>query len=63
VAVEYIPAVQDNTSAQVQDLTPSIHERGSIPNELVTVVIQEHRQVFFKPYRVIYFIVGDSVYV
>ena len=29
-------------------------ERGLIPGELAALGIQEYRQVFFKPYRVIY---------
>lgn len=29
-------------------------ERGLIPRELAALGIQEYRQVFFKPYRVIY---------
>lgn len=29
-------------------------ERGSYPKELIALGIKEYRQVFFKPYRVIY---------
>lgn len=29
-------------------------ERGSIPRELQSLGIQDYRQVFFKPYRLIY---------
>jgi toxin ParE1/3/4 len=29
-------------------------ERGLLPRELSAVGIQEYRQVFFKPYRVLY---------
>ena len=38
-------------------------ERGAYPNELLTLGIREYRQIFFKPYRVIYRIMGDRVYV
>lgn len=38
-------------------------ERGSCPRELLTLGIREYRQVFFKPYRVIYRVVGKMVYV
>ena len=38
-------------------------ERGSFPQGLVTVGIKEYRQVFFKPYRVIYRAVGRQVIV
>ena len=36
-------------------------ERGSYPKELVALGIKEYRQTFFKPYRVIYRIVGKQV--
>ncbi|MBI4082144.1 MAG: type II toxin-antitoxin system RelE/ParE family toxin [Candidatus Lambdaproteobacteria bacterium] len=38
-------------------------ERGAYPRELLTLGIHEYREVFFKPYRIIYRIVGDRVYV
>jgi toxin ParE1/3/4 len=36
-------------------------ERGSHPKELLAVGIREYRQVFFKPYRVIYRVSGKQV--
>ena len=36
-------------------------ERGSQPKEFQFLGIQEYRQVFFKPYRVIYRVVGSRV--
>ena len=36
-------------------------ERGSYPNELVSLGIKEYRQTFFKPYRVIYRTSGRQV--
>ncbi len=38
-------------------------ERGSYPPELLGLGVREYRQVFFKPYRVIYRVAGDTVYV
>ena len=38
-------------------------ERGSYPKELLALGIKDYRQTFFKPYRVIYRIVGRRVYV
>ncbi len=35
-------------------------ERGSHPRELLTLGIHEYRQVFFKPYRLIYRIIRTS---
>lgn len=38
-------------------------ERGSQPKELRSLGIQEYRQVFFKPYRVIYRVLDKKVVV
>jgi toxin ParE1/3/4 len=37
--------------------------RGSHPKELLALGIREYRQVFFKPYRLIYRIAGRRVFV
>ena len=34
-------------------------ERGVRPKELLALGIREYREVFFKPYRLIYRIIGD----
>jgi toxin ParE1/3/4 len=38
-------------------------ERGVYPKELLTLGISEYREIFFKPYRIIYRIMDRSVYV
>ncbi|HEY6000418.1 MAG TPA: type II toxin-antitoxin system RelE/ParE family toxin [bacterium] len=38
-------------------------QRGAYPRELLAMGIREYREVFFKPYRVIYKVVGGNVYV
>ena len=38
-------------------------ERGVYPKELLAVGIREYREIFFKPYRLIYRIIGDQVYI
>lgn len=38
-------------------------ERGNIPNELQSVGIKRYREIFFKPYRVIYRVIGNRVVV
>jgi toxin ParE1/3/4 len=38
-------------------------ERGTYPKELLALGVREYREVFFKPYRIIYRILGDSVYI
>ena len=36
-------------------------ERGSYPKELIALGIREYRQTAFKPYRVIYRVIGKQV--
>ncbi|NQU62732.1 MAG: type II toxin-antitoxin system RelE/ParE family toxin [SAR324 cluster bacterium] len=38
-------------------------ERGSYPNELKSLGIKQYREVFFKPYRLIYQIKEETVYI
>ena len=38
-------------------------ERGAYPKELLALGIREYREVFFKPYRIIYRVFGKAVYV
>ena len=37
--------------------------RGSYPRELLDLGIREYREVFFKPYRIIYRVMEEGVYV
>lgn len=38
-------------------------KRGSFSKELLDLGIRDFREVYFKPYRVVYKMAGDSVYV
>jgi toxin ParE1/3/4 len=38
-------------------------ERGAYPKELIELGIREYREIFFKPYRIIYRIMDNIVYV
>lgn len=38
-------------------------DRGTYPKELSALGIREYREIFFKPYRIIYRIFGKKVYV
>ena len=38
-------------------------ERGSHPRELLELGIREYLEVFFKPYRIIYRVIGEGVHV
>lgn len=54
--------VLDSMEDAIKTLT-TFPERGSYPGELLDLGIREYRQIFFKPYRVIYRIIGSIVYV
>ena len=36
---------------------------GTYPKELLDIGIREYREVFFKPYRIIYRVMASNVYV
>lgn len=38
-------------------------QRGSYPRELLKIGVRDYREVFFKPYRIIYRVTEDTVYV
>jgi len=46
---------------EVSDSLSAYPERGSIPKELRSLGMAEYRQVFFKPYRLIYRVHTDQV--
>jgi toxin ParE1/3/4 len=60
------PAKADHVLDRIEEAVESLAtfpERGSHPKELLSLGIREYRQTFLKPYRVIYRIVGQRVYV
>jgi len=38
-------------------------ERGTFPKELLALGIRDYREIFFKPYRIIYRVLSKNVYV
>lgn len=46
---------------EIADSLTATPTRGSQPKELRSLGDQEYRQVFFKPYRLIYRVVGQQV--
>ncbi len=48
---------------EVADSLASFPERGAYPKELAALGIREYRQTAFKPYRVIYRVIGQKVYI
>jgi toxin ParE1/3/4 len=54
--------VLDRLAKAAEGLT-TFPERGSHPKELLALGIKEYRQVFFKPYRLIYRVIGKRVFI
>jgi toxin ParE1/3/4 len=54
--------VLDELMAVAESLRTS-PERGAFPRELLALGMREYRQLWFKPYRVIYRIIGQRVYI
>ena len=54
--------VIDGISEAFQNLT-KLPERGTYPKELSALGIHEFREVFFKPYRIIYRVERRTVYI
>ena len=48
-------------STEVAESLSTFPERGSHPQELLALGIREYRQSFFKPYRVIYRVIGKQM--
>jgi toxin ParE1/3/4 len=48
---------------KVTDSLATFPERGSYPKELLALGIREYRQAFFKPYRLIYRVIGKRVFI
>ena len=54
--------VLDGIESVINSLSSS-PERGAYPRELLELGVREYRQIFFKPYWLIYRIIGSIVYV
>lgn len=66
IAEHDAPSKADHVLDRIQkviDTLATLPERGSYPKELLALGIREYRQTFFKPYRVIYRVIGKQVYV
>jgi toxin ParE1/3/4 len=54
----------DHVLDQLMEVVESLSqfpERGSYPKELISLGIRDYRQAAFKPYRVIYRVIGENV--
>jgi len=66
IAIHDSPGKAERVLERVEKAFRSLSEfpeRGAHPKELLALGIREYREIFFKPYRVIYRVMGDTVYV
>jgi toxin ParE1/3/4 len=60
------PGNADSVLTRIEEVLASLGKnpkRGVYPPELLELGIREYREVFFKPYRIIYRSIGRTVYV
>jgi toxin ParE1/3/4 len=56
----------DHVLGQIEKAISSLAahpHRGAWPQELLALGIREYREIFFKPYRIVYRVIDDKVYV
>ena len=66
IAMYDSPGSAEHVLDQIQKALTSLSispERGAYPKELLALGIREYREIFFKPYRIIYRVIGEAVYV
>ena len=66
IGAEDSPQSAEYVLGKIEEAFPSLSnmpERGSYPRELLKLGIKEYREVFFKPYRIVYRVQTKKVYV
>ena len=66
IAVHDAPGKADHVLTNIEKIFGSLSEspeRGVYPKELIALGIRDYREVFFKPYRLIYRVIGNNVYI
>jgi len=66
IAQHDAPGKAEHVLTSIEKVFGSLSEspdRGAHPKELLALGIREYREIFFKPYRVIYRVLGDVVHV
>jgi toxin ParE1/3/4 len=61
-----VPGKADYVLDQIEKAISSLSEnpeRGAYPKELLAIGLREYREIFFKPYRIIYRVSAENVYV
>jgi toxin ParE1/3/4 len=66
IALHDAPQKADHVLSQIEKAFSRLSQfpkQGSHPRELLALGIREYREVFFKPYRIIYRVVEKNVYI
>ncbi len=66
IALHDSPQTADYVLSRIEEVFSSLSEfpeRGVYPNELLALGIREYREIFFKPYRIVYRVMTNIVYV
>ena len=66
IALHDAPGKAEHVLTRTEKALGSLSEspdRGAHPKELLALGIREYREIFFKPYRVIYRVLANSVHV
>jgi toxin ParE1/3/4 len=66
IALHDSPRKADHVLDQIEKAFSKLSEfpeRGAYPKELLEIGVREYREVFFKPYRIIYRVMGKNVYI
>jgi len=66
IVVHDSPRKADHVLKQIETTLSALSkfpDRGVHPKELLTLGIREYREIFFKPYRIIYRVIDKNVYV
>ena len=61
-----VPEKADHVLEQIEKTLNSLSEypqRGTFPKELLAIGLREYREIFFSPYRIIYRVMDNNVYV
>lgn len=61
-----VPGKADHVLTQLEKAFTSLSEnpqRGAYPKELLAIGLREYREILFKPYRIIYRVMADNVFV
>jgi toxin ParE1/3/4 len=66
IALHDLPGKAERTLEKIEKTFANLSdspERGVYPKELLALGIREYREIFFKPYRIIYRVQKNNVYI